>query len=84
LNVSYLHEPPLQGGEATLDAERLAALPRALRARMREALQRLDVLAIENALAELRVLDPQAAAVLSPLVERFSFERMAAPLDDLA
>lgn len=83
LHLSYEREA-LPGVEAGMDdaalAEHLAALPQALRARLRDSLQRLDVTAIEQGLNELRALDPAAAAVVALMVEQFRFERVAALL----
>jgi signal transduction histidine kinase/ActR/RegA family two-component response regulator len=79
LGIRYEHETPPGTAElGPVDVEgRLAALPIALRDRLLEALGRLDVHAVEQAVETLRDHDAAAAAAVAPFIERFEYPRLA-------
>jgi CheY-like chemotaxis protein len=62
------------------DRRRIAMLPRALRDRLRCALEQLDVQAVDGALEEMRAHDPTTTEALAPLAGQFQYARMRALL----
>ena len=84
LNARFGADTPRapQALEIPLAPERVAGLPGELRTRLDSALLRLEVDAIDDAVAALRVRDPVAGDALHALAERFDYERMRRLLEE--
>ncbi len=78
LDYAYEHLEPAPGAAALpSEDDGVPVLPAALRDRMRDALNRLDVDAIESLLVEIEAAHPAAAAALRPDIARFQYAKAA-------
>jgi CheY-like chemotaxis protein len=83
LRYEYDTVPPGRQAEEPVDvcAGRLGSLPQPLRERLRGAVSTLDVKSMEEVLLAIRRHDPDTAAMLAPLAERFDYQRINTLLD---
>jgi signal transduction histidine kinase/FixJ family two-component response regulator len=81
LGVNFIYEQPREERVAEpVSAERVAALPAELREKLSAALAGLDVEAVNLAIDEVRMVDPEAADALALLAAGFDYGRMLALL----
>jgi hypothetical protein len=79
--VNFIYEQPREERVAEpVSAERVAALPAELREKLSAALAGLDVEAVNLAIDEVRMVDPEAADALALLAAGFDYGRMLALL----
>lgn len=78
IDLQYARGP---AAEPLLDITRLAALPPELKRVLRQALQNLDVSAVDQALAAIHKFDPRLAEELSIPAQEYRYERMLEALD---
>jgi CheY-like chemotaxis protein len=77
LGVRYEQEDEAHAPVPTIDGARIAALPAPVRAAMKQALDALDVVAVEQALEALRRQDETLAAELALMLQRFQYAQAA-------
>jgi signal transduction histidine kinase/DNA-binding NarL/FixJ family response regulator len=80
LGLAYAYEQAVTVAAQPPDNALLASLPPELKARLSDALERLDVRAVEEAIDAVRAVDPAAADGLLPLARQFDYARIKALL----
>lgn len=81
LGVNFVYDqPPQEKTAEPIGIERVAALPAALQEKLAAALGGLDVEAVDSAIGEVRMVDPEVADALSLLAAGFDYGRMLALL----
>jgi hypothetical protein len=74
--------PPLNGGAEAV-AQALASLPAPVRARLRRALEQLDVAAVQGVLDEIRGLNGDASDTLRALTANYQYGQLLHIIDDV-